>query len=454
MRSWALFLLLGGAVPPAAAVEVPMTANAFPPGGQGDGASAPTSTFSVGGYIQAVLDSAPEVQQAAASFAAARAAWKSQTAAAWLPTVGFTGTAYPYGHDLGESYRFEHWGLARADTSLNTSLNLNLFNSFADYYKMRQAALARDSAEQSLAQARQARAFAGAQAFYDLGLKARLIDVAAENLKIQKDNHDLTLDHYQNGMKSLADLLKSETDWHSSELNVAQAEANRRQSLLQFNLLLGRPADLPEALAAELDPGTTALPGLAADEAAALERRPEMVAARLALETSAASAAQSLRDGAPQFSANASWSRTDNGRNVGNGPSNPNYQLALSLSLPFGFNGASQWLNVSAARSRSAAARQSLAVTTRQVRSEVYSAYIALESALNTYRIATLKEGIAQRSFELVNEQYKQNSADVIRLAQAQLDYLTARTERAQALFGALVSRYQYRLAIGEPIWK
>jgi len=434
MKRWAILLLLGAAAVPVAAQEL--------------------STFTAGGYIQSVLDAAPEVQQAAASFAAARAAWKSQAAAAWLPTVGFTGLATPYGHDLGESSRFQHWSLARADTSLNTSVNLNLFNGFADYYKTRQASLTRDSAESSLSGARQARAFAGAQAFYELGLKERLRDVAAENLRIQRDNYDLTLDHYQNGMKSLADLLKSETDRHSSELNVAQAEANRRQSLLQFNLLVGRQADAPAALAAELDCGTTALPSLAADVATALERRPEMVSARLAVETSEVSAAQSLRDGVPQFSANAAWSRTDNGQNVGNAAVNPNYQLALSLSLPFGFNGASQWLNVSAARARAAAARQSLAVTTRQVRSEVHSAYITLESALNTYRIATLKEGIAQRSFELVNEQYKQNSADVIRLAQAQFDYLTARTERSQALFGALVSRYQYRLAIGEPIWK
>jgi len=431
MKRWPVLLLLAAAAGPAAAEP---------------------STFTAAGYVQAVVDAAPEVQQAAAQFAAARAAWKSQTAAAWLPTVGFTGLAYPYGHDLGENYRFQHWNLAGADTSLNTTVNLNLFNSFSDYYKARQASLSRDSAEQALALSRQSRAFAAAQAFYDLGLKERLVDVALENLKIQKANYDLTLDHYQNGMKSLADLLKSETDWHSSELNTAQAEASRKLSLLQFNLLVGRPADAPVALAPELDAGTTAMPELGADLDAALRRRPEMVSARLALATSEVSAAQALRNGVPQLSLNASYSRTDNGLNVGNVSPDPSYQLALSLALPAGFNGASQWLSVSAARAQAEASRQSLAVTTRQVRSDVHSAYIALDSALETYRIASLTEDIARRSFELVNEQYKQNSAEIIRLAQAQLDYLSARTSRAQALFSALVSRYQYRLAIGEPL--
>ena len=411
-----------------------------------------SATFTAAAYVQAVLDAAPEVRQAAQLVAAARAAWKSQTAAAWMPTVGFTGLAYPYGHDLNESSRFQNWNLARADTSLNTTVNLNLFNSFSDYYKVRQTALSRDSAEQALALSRQSRAFAAAQDFYNLGLNERLVAVALESLKIHKANYDLTLDHYQNGMKSLADQLKSETDWHSGELGMAQAEANYQQSLLQFNLLVGRPADAPVALALELDPGTTTLPDLAADLAAALRRRPEMVAARLALETNEVAAAQAARDGLPQFSVNAAYNRTDNGRGIGNLGPDPNYQLALSLSLPSGFNGASQWFNVSAARAQAEASRRSLAVTIRQVHSDVHSAYIALSSALETYRIATLTEGIARRSFELVNEQYKQNSANVIQLAQVQLDYLTASTQRAQALFSALVSRYQYRLAIGEPL--
>jgi outer membrane protein TolC len=429
MRSWLLLLLLAA---PSAHAE--------------------SSTFTIGGYIQTVLDAAPEVAQAAADFAAARAAWKGQTASAWLPTVGLTGTAYPYGHDPAEGSRFQHWNLARADTSLAARVNLNLFNGFSDYYKVRQSALSRDSAEASLSGSRQARAFAAAQAFYDLGLKARLIEVAAENLKIQKDNHDLTLDHYRNGMKSLADLLKSETDWHSSELNVEQAQAQRKQALLQFNLLAGRPAAEPAALAAELDPGTTFLPELAADIESALSRRPEMVSARLAVEAAETAARQALRDGLPQLSADAAWSRTDNGSNIGNAAVNPNYQIGLSLSLPLGFNAASQVFSVTAARARAAAARQSLAAKTRQTRSEVHAAFIVLESALAAYRIASLKEDIARRSFELVNEQYRQNSADVIRLAQAQLDYLNARTERARALFGALLSRYQYRLAAGEPL--
>ena len=256
-------------------------------------------------------------------------------------------------------------------------------------------------------------------------------------------------------MKSLADLLKSETDWHSSELNLAQAQANRRQSLLQFNLLIGRPPDAAASLEAELDPGTTALPDLAADEAAALGRRPEMAAARLVVETNDVAAAQAVRNGAPQLSLNASYNRLDNGTNVGNGGiANPNYQLGLSLALPAGFNGASQWLNVSSARSQTEAAKQNLAAVTRQVISDVHSAYITLEVAFTSYRIAALTEDIARRNLDLVNEQYRQGSADVIRLAQAQLDYLTARTRRAQALFSALASRYQYRLALGEPLWR
>ena len=414
------------------------------------GAAAQSSTFTAEAYVLSVLATSPEVRQAAALYESARAGWKSQAAAAWMPTLAFSASATPYGRDPAESNRFQHWNLARPDTNLATGLNLNLFNSFSDYDNTRQASLSRDSADAQLSTTRQARAFAAAQAFYDLGLKDRLVEVASESLRIQKDGYDLTLNLYQNGMKSLADLLKSETGWHTSEFLVTQALASRKQSLMEFNLLIDRPARAPAALSVELEPGTTALPPLEADVEAALSRRPEMIAARLAVELGEISVEQATRNGLPQLALNASYNRLDNGANVGGAP--PDYRLGLSLSLPAGFNGASQWLNVSAAKSAAAAARQSLSAQSRAVRIEVYSAYNALEVSFEAYRIASLMENIAKMSFELVTEQYRQDTADAIRLAQAQLDYLTARTERVQALFGTLMSRYQYRLAIGEPL--
>ncbi|MDD5658062.1 MAG: TolC family protein [Elusimicrobia bacterium] len=412
------------------------------------------STFTAAGYVRAALEASPEVRQAAALFEASRQAWRSQAAAAWLPTLGAGAGAVPYGHDPAAGYAFRHWSLSRPDLAFQESVNLNLFNSFADYYKTRQAALARETAGSVLDASRQNRAFSAAQSFYDLGLKDRLLDVAVENLKIQKDGYDLTLDLYRNGMKSLADLLKSETDWRSSELLVSQAEAERRRALLQFNLLIDRPADAGAVLEVDLEPGTTVLPGLSVDVEYALSRRPELVFARLAVAAAETAASDAVRAGAPQFSADAAWSRTGNGSRVGNPEPSPNYRLALSLSLPLGFNGASQIFNAASARARAAAARQDLGATIRQVRSEVHSAFIALGQALDAHRIAALKQDIARRNLELVNEQYKQGSADVIRLAQAQLDYLQARTEKSQALFGAFTSRFQYRLAIGEPLWK
>ena len=64
-----------------------------------------------------------------------------------------------------------------------------------------------------------------------------------------------------------------------------------------------------------------------------------------------------------------------------------------------------------------------------------------------------MKTEIARRNLDLVIEQYKQGSADVIRLAQAQLDFLEARTERSQADHDAGLSLLAYRRAIGEPLW-
>ena len=59
--------------------------------------------------------------------------------------------AYPYGHNPANSYAFNTWRLNSDDAGVNTTLGLNLFNSFQDYRKTQQARLTQRAAEQALA---------------------------------------------------------------------------------------------------------------------------------------------------------------------------------------------------------------------------------------------------------------------------------------------------------------
>lgn len=409
--------------------------------------------FTISSYTASALASSPEVRSAEDAFNAADAALKGQAAAMVLPTLGFSYTQYPYGHDLLGGYRYRHGELAPRLGQAVTTANWNLFNGFEDLQKTRAAAMSRRAARAAWNAARQDRAFAAIAAFYDLDSKTELLGVAQQNLRDQKRQYDQSLDLYKNGMKSLADLLKSETDMRSSELRIISAEAERKKALVEFNALIDRGAFDEAALTVNLQAGATDLPFVSADFSRALELRPEVVQAREELDRARVSVQQAVQGLLPSLKADATWTRTRYASGAGTSLPNPNHQLGLALSLPIGFNGFTQGWAVSAARAQHRRAEAARRSAERTVKSEVYNAYINLERVSSSYSVALLKEEIAAKSLELVGRQYQQGAADAIRMNQAQNDYLNARVERALALHDIFIDRARYKRAVGDPLW-
>ncbi len=410
--------------------------------------------FTVSSYTAAALASAPEVRTAEEAFNAADAALKGQAAAMILPTLAFTYSQYPYGHNPLDSYRYARGRFAAREGQAVTTANWNLFNSFEDLQKTRAAAMTRRAARGALAAAKQDRAFAAIAAFYDLSAKTELLAVAQQNLVDQRRQYDQSLDLYKNGMKSLADLLKSETDWRSSELRIITAEAERKRSLVAFNALIERGALDDAALTVNLQAGATDLPRVEEDFIRALERRPEVEQAREELARARVALQQAVQGILPNLRVDATWTKTRYASFAGAGGfPNPHHQVGLTLSLPVGFNGFTQAFGISAAKARRRSAEAAQAAAERTVKTEVYGAFINLESVSRSYTVAILKEEIAAKSLELVGRQYQQGAADAIRMNQAQNDYLNSRVERALALHDIFIDRARYRRAVGEPLW-
>ncbi len=411
--------------------------------------------LTVSSYTAAALESAPEVRSAEDAYKAADAALKGQAAAMLLPTLAFTYSQYPYGHNPLDSYRYEHGRFAPRNAQAAATANWNLFNNFEDLQKTRAAAMARRAARSALTAAKQDRAFAAITAFYDLDSKTELLGVAQQNLKDQKQQYDQSLDLYKHGMKSLADLLKSETDWRSSQLRLIAAEADRKSSLVAFNALIDRGALEEAALTVNLQAGATDLPLVGVDFVRALELRPEVTKAREELERARVALQQAVEGILPRFKVDATWNRTRYAAFPGAGSTNPNpnYYVGLALTLPIGFNGFTQGWTISAARAEKRRAEEARRAAERTVKSEVYGAFISMEKVSQSYSIALLKEEIAAKSLELVGRQYQQGSADAIRMNQAQNDYLNARVERALALHDIFIDRARYRRAVGDPLW-
>ncbi|MBI5202008.1 MAG: TolC family protein, partial [Elusimicrobia bacterium] len=317
--------------------------------------AAPSIGFS--DYVSRALLTSPELGQAEESLREADYQWRSQTAAAWLPTVSFNAAAYPYGHDPADAYAYAHGRLAKNTMTFNTTVGLNLFNSFQDAHRVSLARRGRNAARYARDASRRDRALAAARAYLDLGLRDRLVEVARENLTGQDEQFRLTKDLYKNGMKSLSDLLKSETDWRSSQLRMSSAESERRRSLASFNSLIERSPDEPARLDPIPEPEETTLSPLADDLASAESRRPEVLRVVELEERAEVARKQARRDVLPVLSADALWNRQDlptYGRAAfPSAVPNPNYQILLKLALPARYNLVSQaedWAAAAAAR--------------------------------------------------------------------------------------------------------
>jgi len=419
------------------------------------GPAALADGFTVSSYTTVALDAAPEVRSAADAFNAADAALKGQAATMMLPTLAFTYNQYPYGNNPLNAYRYAHGRYALREGQAVTTANWNLFNNFEDLQKTRAAAMARRVAKSALTAAKQDRAFAAFSAFYGLDSKTELLGVAQQNLKDQKQQYDQSLDLYKHGMKSLADLLKSETDWRSSELRIIAAEAERKKSLVEFNTLIDRGAFDEAALTVNLEAGATTLPFVGDDFSRALELRPEVAQAREELARARVAVQQAVQGILPNLKVDATWSKTRYASFPGSGSAapNPNEFVGLALSLPLGFNVFTQNWAISAARAQKRRAEAARAAAERTVKSEVYGAFINLEKVSKSLAVALLKEEIAAKSLDLVRRQYQQGGADAIRMNQAQNDYLSARVERALSLHDIFIDRARYKRAVGEPLW-
>lgn len=408
-------------------------------------------------YVKAALAASPEVRQADESWRAADDAYKAQLSAMLLPTIAFTATEYPWGDDPSLGYLHHGWRVRRSDVNTNTTATWNVFNGFQDMLKTRVAAEARDSAARALDAARQDRSFAALQAFYALGARARLRDVAREDLRAQKEQYEQTQGLYRDGLKGLADLYKSETEWHASEIRLVSAEGDYKAAQQPFNSLLDRAPWEPASVVPELTPGATDLPRLEDDAAALPRRRPEIAKALKDAEKAATEEKQSLVGLFPTLAVNAVWNRQDLA-SVGVpssslGIPNPNSQVGLSLSLPFGYNGATQGFNYAGARAERRRARAAAEAALRSARDELYAAWINLERATVTWGLSLRQEEIAGQGLAIVEAQYRQGTADALRMAQARSDLLSARVQTATALQDIFVDRAAYRRAAGVPLW-
>ncbi|MCM2266806.1 MAG: TolC family protein [Elusimicrobiales bacterium] len=407
------------------------------------------AAWTLDSYKAEVLRGSHDVKRAAEDAGTARGRYVSDLAAFWLPAVTVGASASPY-----SAYNSPRLRFYSSDITAGVTARLNLYNNFKDKLDLASSRAASRAGEYRLWQERQQAALDAMQAYYGVLRKRRLLEVVRNSLASYQTQYEKVLRYYKEGMKSYADLLKSEVSVHSGQLSEASALEDYTNAVMDLNLSVYLPPET-EAELADVVSGSTAAVAGTGDVDYALEHRPELKVYRLELDRARLSARKALLDRFPDLSADAYYDR----RGLGSwgrpaaGTVNPNYYLMLSLSLPLGAGTFSEKQASLEAETAAARASRALYNAELQVRREVLSARLALFTAVKRYEVSGLKAGVSRQSLEIVNSRYGEGRSGIVELADAQNDDLVAQSELANALYDLLLARARYDKAAGRQLW-
>lgn len=193
-------------------------------------------------FIRQALDADPDLAQALESQEQARFK-RNAAVGAWLPALSASADTNVYGHNPSQGYARDDGRFSWDRAGAKTSLSLNLFNSFKDWrgYNLARADWA--ASERRWTGEKLTAYLRAVEHYEDLRLSQALLGVAGDNSKISQDRLAVVRRLYEGGLRSLADLKKSETDAGKAELDLLRAESQAQLVLARFNLALRRPME-------------------------------------------------------------------------------------------------------------------------------------------------------------------------------------------------------------------
>jgi len=254
---------------------------------------------------------------------------------------------------------------------------------------------------------------------------------------------------FDQGLIPPNDLLKAEVALAQAKLKRRQVRSDRQLAASRLALLVGLPRGEELELAEPVLTLPTELPAEQL-EAAALRDRPELAAARQAIQ--AAGERQRIAESRfyPRLNLVGSYQRTGNDIATSENPyrNKDNASIGLQLDWNLFSSGADRQRSI-AARHQVAAGRQALASLEDQVRFEVEAALEKLEVARQNQQTAATALKQAQENHHLSTLQFRENLISTSDLLDARTLLTRAETELRVAHFNDLRAQSLLLHAIG-----
>lgn len=411
--------------------------------------AAGAESFTAGNYIRSVIAASPEMSSAEESFKRAENAYRAALLDAALPSFSLS---------FGETFYDEQDTRLRVDkedVSSRLSASWRLYDSSnSPLRRIKTASLDYEAAKLTLLIARKNEALKALGRFYALYSAQKRIDIARVDLESREKQYADTNEQYRSGTRSKIDVTQSEGDKLQSELEVAQAEVAEIKALMAFNELLDESPETAQEVAVSTQVPDIKVPLPAEDVDRALRDNFSLRRQRLLLEKARLTHRKDVMGEYPRLSVDASWSKTSLGVLGTPGGGDPSYSLGASLSFPFGFFGAQNYLGLKSAGSVLKSAELSLADSERSLKTEVLVKQKDIElqvriRKLRDFQVAAQKAAAGNYRYE-----YSQGGATSLQVDNAQTKLLSASNGQITAINALDVALAEYRALLGEKIWE
>ena len=282
------------------------------------------------------------------------------------------------------------------------------------------------------------------------------VAVRRGSLETARESVRLARDRFETGLVVESDVLQARVRESEAEAELAEAERDAAVAAASLNLELGRDLETPLSLPDRL-PGVLEGPELPAegndvaieevtlDAEGALDRRPDLLAARAGVE-----AARAALDGAragrlPELGWGGSYAAE------AEDPSDaPGSRWSVGLGLAWtGFDGFATAARVEAARARLEQAERLAEHTRRTAALELEAARRSLAAARLRWRVAREAVILAERSAVIVQDRYREGMTTVVELLEAESLLAGSRSRELRARRDLVMAEGELDLALG-----
>jgi outer membrane protein TolC len=342
--------------------------------------------------------------------------------ASYLPTV-----------DLSASLTRSHSSLGTATTFNGPALSLDylLFDFGGRNAAAEAARLTLIAADYSHNQAIQDVILDVEQAYYDYLAAKALLTAQAATIKERQTSLNSANARHTAGVATIADVLQARTALSQAQLTYETIEGDLRRLQGTIATLMGLPVSTPFTVGElPLDvPAHQVNEAVESLLARAVMERPDLAAARAAIERARARVQVARAEGLPTIGLGASAGPVfTNGFNQHSTP----YSAGLSLRFPL-FTGFRNTYDIRAAQLETQLATEDARNLEQRIDLQVWTSYYALQTAMQ--RLKTSRDLLrdATESVDVASGRYREGIGNILDLLTAQAALENARAEEVQA---------------------